>query len=94
MTDQNIFGHFDAPDQTLPAYDPGLDVPCPICLERVGKHGICTISLRGDDEKSYFFRAHKQCWDGASLEEQGQIEGALIDDIASRSQSAGVPDDV
>lgn len=75
-----IFGYFDDPDQTVPAFDPGLEVPCPICLCRIDRQPVKTISLMGTNgNRSYFFRAHKHCWNGASDEDKTKIEHSLID---------------
>ncbi len=77
----DIFGYFDNPIQTKPARDPGLTAPCPVCTEPVGEVAIKTISLiaHPDDGRSYFFRAHKDCWKNASEDEQSHIESLLID---------------
>lgn len=79
-------GHFDHPAQVNPFFDPGLDVNCPVCGERLHLRPRKTISLAPcDDEsrvtggKSYFFRAHKDCWDGLTEKEQATYEAVVID---------------
>lgn len=81
----DIFGYFDAPGQERPAFDPGRGVPCPICLHALADKPVrCTSLMLVGDDRSYFFRAHKQCWDDAGQEEQERIEHALIDAGAAR----------
>ena len=78
-TDLSIFGYFTSPTETKPTFDPGLDVPCPVCLTELTLP-VKTISLMPvNDDRSWFFRAHKECWENASKEEQQRIEGSLID---------------
>lgn len=76
----DIFGWFDDADQTTPAHDPGLETICPVCAKTLSRP-LKTISLMlmGAKDRSYFFRAHKACWDGLSEEEQSDYEGSLID---------------
>jgi hypothetical protein len=86
---EDVFGWFDLPEQTIPAYDPGPQGLCPVCCWQVGKHSIDnplkTISLAVEDPKqrdrSYFFRAHKNCWERQTEYEQNLIESSLIDQI-------------
>jgi hypothetical protein len=87
---EDVFGWFDSPEQTTPAHDPGSCAPCVICTWPVDKHStnnpIVTISLalydKKNRERSYFFRAHKNCWERQTQHEQGLIESSLIDRIA------------
>jgi hypothetical protein len=81
MTD--IFGYFDDPSQTEPVYDPGLNIPCPCCLRPLADATRVTISLLlPGDYRSFFFRAHKDCWGRVSAEEKSEIESSLIDQLA------------
>jgi len=83
----DIYGWFDHPKQTTPAHDPGPQGLCPVCCHPTGRHGIDnplkTISLAVEDPKrrnrSYFFRAHKNCWGMATQHEKALIESAVID---------------
>ena len=81
MMSETIYGYFESAGDASPAYDPGIGVPCPICLRSLARGGkIKTISLMPEDgTRSYFFRAHIPCWDGASTDEKERIEHALID---------------
>ena len=78
-----VFGFFDDSATTVPSYDPGISgVPCPVCLRDLSMP-VKTISLMlAGDERSYFFRAHRSCWDAATDAEREQIEHALIDSRA------------
>lgn len=74
-----IFGYFDDADQTKPAFDPGLEVPCPFCLKKL-ELPVRTTSLMADgDNRSYFYRAHRDCADRATPEQEMQIEGSVVD---------------
>lgn len=88
----NIMGYFDDPKQTTPAFDPGLDVACPICLGTLSTP-LVTISLMvpGDD-RSFFYRAHRACWDSTTSEEQSHLEGTLVDARAALVARRGAHD--
>ena len=78
---KDIFGWFDNTSDT-PAHDPGMNGLCPVCSKTL-ERPVKTISLMLDgDDKSYFFRVHKQCWEGLSEHEKWLIESSLIDAIA------------
>src|SRR5207253_1542630 len=78
MTD--IFGYYDAPGQTEPTFDPGLDVLCPFCLCSLRSGQVQTVSLMlPGDVRCFFYRVHKECRAQASEKEIDEIEGALID---------------
>lgn len=77
------YGHFTDAAQTRPSYDPGLDIECPVCGKRLSPP-LKTISLMlPGDERSYFYRTHKGCYDGLSEEGRTRVDGLLIDAIAS-----------
>jgi hypothetical protein len=85
----DVFGWFGDAAQTEPEHDPGPDAPCPICGHSVGRHSldnpIKTISLMVEDpakrRNSFFFRAHKRCWEMVSDHERSMVESSLIDHI-------------
>ena len=78
----NIFGYFDAPGQSTPAFDPGLNAPCPFCTAAVGDgRRVVTISLRPDGNRSYFYRAHKDCYEQADPDEITNIESIAVDEL-------------
>lgn len=85
----DIFGWFGDAAQTEPEHDPGPDAPCPICVHSVGRHSldnpIKTISLMVEDpakrQNSFFFRAHKRCWEMVSDHDRSIVESALVDHI-------------
>lgn len=98
---KSIYGYFDAPGQTEPVYDPGLEAPCPVCHKRIGEFtpdnpNIKTISImlefdpelghfRGD--RSYFYRVHKACYDNLSDEQQAMLDWPIIDPVAQARES-------
>lgn len=74
-----IFGYFDSPEQTEPAYDPGLNRNCPICGKML-RAPLRTISFfKPGDSRSFFYRIHKWCADEKA---QQQIESIVIDGIS------------
>jgi hypothetical protein len=74
-----MIGYFTEAAQTEPVFDPGLEVDCPVCKARLIEP-VKTISLMWvDGDRSYFFRAHKACWERLTPEEQGFYEGAVLD---------------
>lgn len=77
----NIFGYFEDPKQDVPTFDPGRGALCPICLSACGgAKPLVTVSLmRVGDARSYFFRAHKDCWKTASEQDKQRVEHSLID---------------
>lgn len=80
-----IYGYFDAPEQTVPTFDPGLDAPCPICGEgNITLNTVRTISLMiPSGDRSYFYRVHRSCHEPLSEAERCKVDGLLIDAICS-----------
>lgn len=79
-------GWFDHADQTEPTYEPGLSVPCPVCGTSLDGQPRVTISLMVADvpTRSYFYRAHKACWQALPEESKSFIEGEIIDAEVAR----------
>lgn len=78
-----IYGYFDNPNEEAPAYDPGLEVGCPVCSENISPP-LKTISLMlAGDSRSYFYRTHKVCYDGLSPDEKIKLDSILVDAIAN-----------
>jgi len=78
-----IFGYFDQSDPVFPARDPGLDVECPVCHRTLSSPLITvSIALLGD-RRSYFYRAHRDCYQGLSADGQTQIDSAIIDAVGN-----------
>lgn len=83
----DVFGWFDNASQTTPAHDPGPSGLCPVCCWPVEQHSIdnplVTISVMLEDpakrNRSYFFRAHKLCWEKQTEYQQKLIESSIID---------------
>ena len=79
-----IFGYFENPTETVPTFDPGLNIPCPLCLQSLVESACTTISLMpvGGD-RSYFYRAHKICYTQARSADIMRLESSLIDTVAA-----------
>jgi hypothetical protein len=82
-THKTHFGYFDDPDQTVPAFDPGLDAPCPACLNvHLGNWPVVTISLMvPGDNRSYFYRMHKRCYEQLNDDQRNIFDSDIIDAI-------------
>lgn len=80
----DVFGYFDDQSDT-PKHDPGMSAICPVCAAKL-ERPVVTISLMPDKirTRSYFFRAHKKCWDECEDAEKSNIESSLIDAIHSQ----------
>lgn len=84
-----LIGYFERPEDTTPSYDPGIARPCPICWEPLeyprrpvpeGEVLLKTISLRWAFEpvRSYFYRAHKACYEGLAKAEQIDLDDLIL----------------
>ncbi len=76
-----IYGWFSTPEQATAVYDPPHDAPCLFCGEAIFGGDVRTISLMWadrDDERSYFYRAHKTCHEGATALERNQVDGLVL----------------
>ena len=75
------YGFFTSPHDNAPAYDPGIDVSCPIC-EGMLSPPIKTISVMAvGGDKSYFYRCHKWCYEPLSDAEKSALDGKIIDHV-------------
>ena len=80
---EDIFGWFDSPMDEKPTHDPTVEKGlCLVCTKPMS-FPLTTISLALQDgaDRSYFFRAHKGCWDALSEKEQSEYECSLIDNL-------------
>jgi hypothetical protein len=78
-----LVGYFDSPEQTEPAHDPGLEVPCVVCWEPLAAPMV-TLSLMWADrsgDKSLFYRAHKDCWSTLDEDEQERYDRSILEAI-------------
>lgn len=75
----SIVGYFDSPADESPCFDPGIGVPCPFCLLPLASP-LKTISLCvPGSSRSYFYRAHKACYEGASPDEICDLETGILE---------------
>jgi hypothetical protein len=73
------FGYFEDSLSENPAYDPGIDVDCPVCHARLSPP-LKTISVMAEgDDRSYFYRTHKPCFEGLSEQQASDLDGLIID---------------
>ncbi|MGB8644019.1 MAG: hypothetical protein WCF84_02190 [Anaerolineae bacterium] len=79
-----VYGYFDDPFASAPAYDPGLAVDCPVCDRRLTRP-LKTISLLAEgDTRSYFYRVHAPCYDALSSAQRVELDSVIIDFVALR----------
>ena len=76
-------GWFEGTSPT-PAYDPPLDAPCVVCgfpqtTPRVTISVAPAPWIEHSPRLSFYFRAHKSCWESLSHEGQTEIESSVID---------------
>ena len=79
---KNIFGYFTDPYQTIPAYDPGFDVECPVCHQRLRRPALAISLMLDGDDRSYFYRMCKPCYESLSEDEQTVYDSVIIDAVA------------
>jgi len=78
MLNKNVFGYFIWNNEN-PTHDPWLNTYCLFCMDTLSKP-IKTISLLwNNDNISYFYRCHKECYENKSEEEIMQYESSIID---------------
>lgn len=83
----SIFGYFDDYYQTEPAYDPGLEVDCPVCNKQLSRP-VWTVSFFvPGDNRSYFYRMHRACRATLSDAEASNYEQIVVDAVV-RSKEA------
>lgn len=76
----DIFGWFERGDE-IPKNDPPLNAPCIFCMKPCSVP-MKTISLmKPGDDKSYFYRCHKACYEERTPEDICRYESSLIDNI-------------
>lgn len=84
-----MVGYFDSAEQEEPTFDPGMDVPCPVCHKILRGQPVVTPSLllwdydstKGD--RSYFYRVHKACYQGLSEQAITALDSIIIDAAAA-----------
>lgn len=75
------YGYFNEPTQTVPVFDPGLDIPCLICHHPLDSPMVTISFMVQGDTRSYFYRAHKWCYTSADPEMITDMEGQMVDAI-------------
>lgn len=73
-----IYGFYDSPDAADPAFDPGVGVSCPFCLKPLSAPMKTTSFAAPNQDKSFFYRAHRDCIERASEDAKTQVEGAAM----------------
>lgn len=80
--DISLFGYFDDKSDT-PAYDPGLDAICIYCREKLESPVVTPSLMIPGDNRSYFYRLHKECSQKMQDEgSEGHYDSLIIDSIA------------
>ena len=82
MTTKSIYGYFDEPGQATPTYDPGLDVDCPFCGEKLTEDYLSHSIMPMDWHRSYFYRYHEKHAKEPNFDErQQEIDDTFIDKV-------------
>ena len=80
MTSQ-LVGYFDN-YSSVPTYDPPLNCPCIICGKIMEDGTRMTVSVcmmpYDHPDRSYFYRAHKACYESTPEADISEIEGAIL----------------
>lgn len=89
-------GYFNDPDSTDPSHDPGLGAPCVVCDQPlISQPERVTISLVHQNPElrlfSFFFRAHKACWNALPEVERILIESSIIDQPQAHRNTTTMP---
>lgn len=75
------YGYYADATATEPAFDPGLTVDCPVCHKLLSMP-VKTISLMAaGDNRSYFYRTHKACYEGLTPQQESDLDGLIIDHV-------------
>lgn len=91
MIDQHPSIGYFVGASAAPAYDPPLDAECPVCGKPQSSPRV-TISIAPQAwlgfpaGQSFYFRAHKACWENLGHDEQALIESSIIDKAVSASR--------
>lgn len=83
---KSIFGYYERADQTTPTYDPGMDALCPHCLKQLERPVRTMSLLLPGDNRSFFYRTHKECDERATPEQVMEIESSIIDTRAAATR--------
>jgi hypothetical protein len=80
-TARRFLGYFADIDQETPVYDPGPDAPCPICDHVLAGHDVRTICMTWATNRdlSVFYRVHQACHNRLTREENGALDGRMLD---------------
>lgn len=77
-------GYYIRPDQPIdqPTFDPGMDAPCPVCGLQFTLDSVRTVSVMYDDGRdgiSLFYRLHRRCHDGLTIEQEQTLDQQALD---------------
>jgi hypothetical protein len=73
-----LLGYYDRADQKEPTFNPGPDVPCVICYKPLCAPMKTISLLKPGASRSYFYRAHKACYEGLGEDEIGDLEWSML----------------
>jgi hypothetical protein len=91
------FGYFSSPEQTVPEYDPGMDINCLVCGQPLRSAPVRTVSLLlvGDDpqdrsqwdDRCYFYRLHQHCDNALTPEQEAALDSVIIDAVGNAKRN-------
>lgn len=74
--DHQLLGYFDHAEQAVPEYDPGTNLPCPLCGSPLRAGPMRTISIMWQEGagRSLFYRVHQDCHNALTAKEEGELD--------------------
>lgn len=80
VINKDVFWYFEDTSNT-PTYDPWLETYCLFCTKKL-EQPIKSVSFFVPwDNRSYFYRCHKLCYESKTEQEIGDYEWAIIDQV-------------
>lgn len=78
----SIYGYFTSAEQDTPAFDPGLQVDCPMCGKVLAQESLCHSVMWMGHNRSYFYRYCKTHRDELDFDDtRDEIDGKLLDSL-------------
>lgn len=74
------------------AYDPGLEVPCPYCIEPITEDNVRSFNLMQMEKQPYlsvFYRTHKTCHEEASAVGKQNLDDVVMATLEAIANQKG-----
>lgn len=77
---KHLFWYFEWSDKK-PTFDPWINIPCIFCWKPLAENKKTISLMKMWDDRSYFYRCCKECYESRTEEEINLYESSLIDNI-------------